>query len=450
MTTKTSCSALLLSAFLCFDACAVAAGEGVGSLIPCSVEVSCSDKNSNDPAKNSDGSGFIVQENGYIATSYHIIDGSDKIKVIMYDGAEYSAKLVGKDESSDIALLKIDAPKKFKAITWGDSDKIRAGDQVFAIGNPLGFKNTVTSGIISYKDRHLPGQTEISYLQTDANVNYGNSGGPLFDKNDQLVGMVVIFSTDGASCTGINFAIPSNTLKKVVDQLRNYGKMRRSWLGIWAEPLGKDAATALGIKGDGYVIKEIAYNSPAARACLQVGDIILSINDQDIADSTNFDYLMNTLPIGCVIPIKVLNQGKIVVRSVQVEAVNDDDIFSSFGEKRVRKIPPYKRINALGIGISDLTPGVRRDFNIPDEVDGVFVASVDENSKLSVGDVILKIFHQNSVNSVSEFIKIFNAIEKGNDMAAYVFFTQESDSRYISMPLKREKKPLAQMKISSK
>ncbi|MDR0580619.1 MAG: trypsin-like peptidase domain-containing protein, partial [Holosporaceae bacterium] len=301
-------------------------GEVVRNLMDCVVDVIVLEENgaATDGIRRSgkksaaNGAGFVIDGSGFIVTNCHVIDSAVKITVGLSDGSVYPARIVGKDEHSDVALLKIDADVKLPSVQFADSDTVEIGESVIAIGNPFGFGKTVTSGIISYKGRNLADQiTElgaggdmVSYLQTDAAVSFGNSGGPLFTNKAEVVGMVTVFYADGLQGTGINFAIPSNTLKKVIKELKVHGKMLRSWLGISVAPLGKRAARAMGLeKQNGCAVVRVDENSPAAVAGLHAGDILTSLNDENISDSSDPELMLSSLPIGKIIPVQIIRHG---------------------------------------------------------------------------------------------------------------------------------------------
>lgn len=451
--TKTVCLALFLSSQVLSSIGARRVDNGgIYQLISTVVDIRTGedgDDNSgkdDDFTKGADGSGFIVGDDGYIVTNYHVIAGERVIKVILSDGKEYIAQVVGKDEHSDIALVKINSPEKLPVVTFADSDKVEVADDVLAIGNALGFGMTVTSGIISYKSRslspHMPKGSEgssVLYLQTDAAVNYGNSGGPLFSYDGKVVGMVTVFVGDGGCSTGINFAIPSNTVKKTIEQLRKFGQIYRSWLGIWVELLDHDTGVALGIdaaakshkleKACGCAVKFVAKGSPASIAHIQVGDIILAINNETITEQTNVEYIMSNLPIGGVIPIVIMQQDKVRTINVVVGSKESDDS---------REIA-YSKIPALGVGVSDITAELRTNFNIPQDMHGILVAHLDGDLPLSVGDVILKI-GQKEVLSVEAFKAALDE-QSQTKVALFVYCPHESTSgktkgeyRYVSIP----------------
>jgi len=433
-------------------------GGGIKALISTVVDIKTVDDEASDGnkdeefSKGSDGSGFIVGEDGYIVTNCHVIAGAKEIKVILADDSEYTAQVVGKDERSDIALLKINARKKLPIVTFADSDEVEVADDVLAIGNPLGFGKTVTSGIISFKSRclssHIAKGSEgdlVLYLQTDAAVNYGNSGGPLFSYNGKVVGMITVFMGDGGYSTGINFAIPSNIVRKAIEQLQKFGQVRRSWLGIWVELLDQDTANALGVdktaqsiglnNACGCTVKFVSKNSPASFSHIQVGDIILSINGETITEQTNVDYLINNLPIGQLIPIVIMHQNRAISVEVMVGSKTNDD----------SQEIAYSKIMPLGIGVSDMTDELKMNFNVPQGMNGVLVAHLDVDMPLSVGDVILKVGQKEVKNSEELKTAIDSQVsENSSKIALFIYCPQEAHSerrkgeyRYVSIPVQK-------------
>jgi serine protease Do len=429
---------------------------GIRRLINTVVDVVEADKNQSDEYKegrereSSNGAGFIIDENGYIVTNWHVINSMNKIKVIIWDGGEYTARVAGKDERSDIALLKIDADKKLPFVQFADYDKVEVGDPVIAVGNPFGFGKTVTSGVVSYKGRDLSeriaelgaGGDLVYYLQTDAAINYGNSGGPLFSYNAEVVGMITVFFSDGIHNTGINFAIPSNTLKKVVKELRDHGKMQRSWLGIHVSSLGKRAARILLGMGKKYgcVITKVEKNSPAAVAGLQIGDILIAINDEAISEDMNSEFVLNGLPIGKVVPIQVVRHGSEMKLSVMV-GTRSDEKPSCEGDETAEKIKiPCEKISGIDIGVTDLNQELRRSFDIREEINGVMISQVGNigESDLSVGNVILTV-NQTNVSNIAELKAELQKLSENPDvrrdkeLAVYVFDPQIRKFDYVAV-----------------
>ncbi|MDR2645958.1 MAG: trypsin-like peptidase domain-containing protein [Holosporaceae bacterium] len=432
-------------------------GEVIRNLIDCVVDVIVLEENdtaadgirrgSRKSAAN--GSGFIIDASGFIVTNCHVIDSAVKITISLSDGSVYSARVVGKDEHSDVALLKIEADVKLPSVQFADSDSIEIGEPVIAIGNPLGFGRTVTSGIISYKGRSLAdkiaelgaGGDMVSYLQTDAAVSFGNSGGPLFTNKAEVVGMVTVFCTDGLQGTGINFAIPSNTLKKVIKELKVHGKMLRSWLGISVAPLGKRAARAMGLeKQNGYAVVRVDENSPAAVAGLQAGDILTSLNDENISDSTDSELMLSSLPIGRIIPVQIIRHGTEMKLSVTVGIRTDDNLNFGTEDPRWKEGISREEIKCLGICVAELTSDLRKKFDIPDSVKGVLISGVNDSldDSISVGNVILTI-NQSSVVSVASLKKELYglaqkpSIIKTRELAAFVYDPQTRRSQYVPL-----------------
>ncbi|MCR5224480.1 MAG: trypsin-like peptidase domain-containing protein [Alphaproteobacteria bacterium] len=423
---------------------------GVQRLIKSVVDVIVSERTNPEELlekkESSDGSGFLIDENGYVVTNCHVIDGAEKIKIVIYDGTEYFAKVIGRDERSDIALLKIEASTKLPYATLADSDKVEITDPVIAIGNPFGFGKTVTAGIISYKGRNLSKQIAelgtggdlVSYLQTDAQVNYGNSGGPLFSYDGEVVGMITVFLSDGTRGTGINFAIPSNTLKKVITQLRNYGKMQRSWIGISVVPLNKESASALGLgKRCGFVVSKVDSNSPATKIGIHDGDIVLSINDIKFSENTNSEDVLNNLPINAIIPIQIMKDGEERKYSITVEGRSDDDFPFDTDNILENKNIPFEKLEGVNIGVTELTGEYRRLFEVPSSVKGVLVAQAGDGVPLNQGNVIISV-NQKETQTVAALKKeIEKRISNGkNNVAFYLYDAQIGRADYVTVPLK--------------
>jgi serine protease Do len=436
----------------------VAVKGGIPRLINMVVDVVVTDKNladdyrGADKKESSDGTGFIIDENGYVVTNYHVVSSTDKIKIVLHDGSEYIAKIIGKDERSDIALLKIDTDIKLPFVQFADSDKVEVGDPVIAIGNPFGFGKTVTSGIVSCKGRNLSNQIAelgaggdlVYYLQTDAAVNYGNSGGPLFSYDAEVVGMITVFFSDGMHNTGINFAIPSNTLKKVIKELKDHGKMQRSWLGIAVSPLNKKAARVLGLgKQYGCIITRVESNSPAAIAGIQAGDILITLNDESISENTNLEFMLNSLPIGKVIPIQIVRHKVGMKLSVMVGVRSDEDFYLNRDDVSEKKEISYEKIDGIEIGVAELTPELRKSFDISDGINGVMISYVGQRNDIAIGNVILAVNQTNITNIAglkSELKKLSESSEvtKSKELAFYIFDPQTRKSDYVVMDFNLE------------
>lgn len=346
-----------------------------------------------------DGSGFVVDSDGFIVTNFHVIDGASRVDVVLQDGSRHTARIVGTDSNSDIALLKIDVDHKLPCVSFADSDESYLTMRVYAVGYPFGFGMSITSGIISAKMRGLPNQIgdvgiNVPFLQTDAHINYGNSGGPLFTQDGRVVGMVTVFVAEGSQNTGISFAIPSNLLKRNIEQLKTYGKLRKSWIGFLAIPLDREVASALGLgEHHAFAVVSVENGSPADEAGICPGDLILSINGDDVTPATNLEYTLSNLPIDEVISIVAVRSKQEMTFDVKV-GIKSDDGDAEHEESETGAVQPisYQEIDCLSIGVTDLTNKLRDHFGIPRNINGVLIANVGKrHSRMSVGNVILSI-----------------------------------------------------------
>jgi serine protease Do len=252
------------------------------------------------------GSGFIIDPNGYVVTDDHVVENAEKVTIVIQDATEYSARIVGRDPLTDLALLKIDAAGPLSYVRWGDSDAAQIGDWVLAVGNPFGLDNTVSSGIISGRGRDIHSGPYDDFLQIDAAMNRGNSGGPTFDLRGHVIGInTAIYSPNGGS-VGIGFAIPANRAKPVVEQLKAYGRVARGWLGVQIQRVTSEVAQALGLpKTEGALVARVGAGSPAAAAGFERGDVILSINGQDIKRLHDLPLVVAEMPIGRMAAVTV-------------------------------------------------------------------------------------------------------------------------------------------------
>ena len=267
--------------------------------------------NPNEPRKApSFGSGFILTKDGYIMTNNHVIANSDEITITMSDQTELSAKLVGSDKRSDLALLKVDADD-LPTVNIGTSENLKLGEWVLAIGSPFGFDHTVTAGIVSGKKRNLPNESYVPYIQTDVAINPGNSGGPLFNLNGDVVGVNAQIYTRSGGFMGVSFAIPAETLSNVYKQLKKDGKVKRGWLGVYIQEVDKDLAISFGLdKPKGAVVAKILDKSPAQKSGLMQGDIILSFDNKDVTKSKDLPLLVGSTEVNRTVRVKILRNKK--------------------------------------------------------------------------------------------------------------------------------------------
>jgi serine protease Do len=345
------------------------------------------------------GSGFIIDKAGYVVTNNHVVDASKKITVILPDKREFIAKLIGTDPATDVALLKITSDRALPMVDFGDDKKLRVGDWVVAVGNPFGLSNSVTAGIVSSLGRNIESsQQYTNFIQIDAPINRGNSGGPTFDLRGQVIGMnSMIFSPSGGS-VGIGFAIPASLIHDVVEQLKVHGHVTRGYLGVNIQSVTPDIAASLGLKDSkGAMVAEVVPNGPAAKAGFEQGDIITAINGQAVEDNTDLTRKVAAVPTGQVATFSVSRQGKPLQVKVTIATRPDQQQLASNAPNNRDSAPAQASANAAGLGLSPLTPETKKNFNIGDNVStGAVITKVDPDSDaaekgLQPGDVVLRV-----------------------------------------------------------
>ncbi|KCZ92808.1 Do family serine endopeptidase [Hyphomonas johnsonii] len=338
------------------------------------------------------GSGFVISPDGIIITNNHVIDNADEIEVNFSDGRVLEATLVGRDRDTDLAVLKVDSRTPLPFVDLADSDHAEVGDWVIAIGNPFGFGGSVSAGIISARNRDLNSGRSDDFIQTDAAINRGNSGGPLFNLGGEVVGVnTAIISPTGGS-VGIGFSVPSNLVKRISSQLIAHGKVRRSWLGVNVQDADEALVKAYKATGKGgVIITRITDDGPAAKASLEVGDLILSFDGQRIESVREMTRLISEAAIGKTVPLAIIRNGKPRTISVTLGELQDED--PAAAANALPDLPASS--NDLGAELSSLDDDIRRRFGIPKDVDGVVVTSVSARGrsfgKLSRGDVIIEV-----------------------------------------------------------
>ena len=327
---------------------------------------------------NSLGSGFIIDASGLVVTNNHVIADADEINVILNDGTKLKATLVGKDTKSDLALLRVHSDKPIKAVKFGDSEKLRLGEWVIAIGNPFSLGGSVTAGIVSARNRDINSGPYDNYIQTDAAINRGNSGGPLFNLNGEVVGVnTAIISPSGGSI-GIGFAVPSNSAIAVIDQLRQFGETRRGWLGVRIQQVTDDIAESLSISpARGALVAGVDDKGPAKPAGIEPGDVVVSFDGHDIKEMHDLPRVVADTPVGKVVDVVVIRKGKQETHKVTVGRLQDTEKVAEASVKQ--EAPPDKSVvqKTLGLELSELSDDQRRKFKIKSAVNGVLVTGVD-------------------------------------------------------------------------
>ena len=389
------------------------------------------------------GSGFIVDPDGYIVTNNHVIDGADEITVILQDNTSLKAKLVGHDERTDLALLKVEADHKLPAVAFGDSDTERVGDWVLAIGNPFGLGGSVTAGIVSARGRDIRQGPYDDFIQTDAPINRGNSGGPLFGMDGQVIGInTAIYSPSGGSI-GIGFAIPSNMAKNVVAQLRQYGHPVRGWLGVRIQQVTPDIAESLGLHdSNGAMVAGVNDGGPAAKAEIHNGDVILKFNNQDVKEMRNLPRIVAETPIGKDVPVLIWRDGKPVTLTAMVAELPDDQQ-QQHASNTVAPVKPKGNasvvLRSLGVSLAPLNDETRAKYQIGADQKGVVVTDVARDGGaaqrgVKPGDIIVEV-QQQAVSDPADVSAKVEAIRKQNRKSALVLIQGQDGLRWIPVPL---------------
>jgi serine protease Do len=355
------------------------------------------------------GSGFIIDKAGYIITNNHVIEGADEIKVRLSDKEEYDAKIIGRDDKTDIALIKIEPDKDLPVAVLGDSDGLKVGEWVMAIGNPFGLDQTVTVGVVSAKWRKLGIGAYEDFIQTDAAINQGNSGGPLFNTRGAVVGVnSAIFSTSGGNI-GIGFAVPINLAKSVVGQLKDKGKVVRGWLGVVVQPLTADLAESFNMdKSKGALVADVDEAGPAARAGIQKGDIIISFDGKNITEMNELPLLVAQTPIGKNVEVTIIRGGKKLNKKVTIEELKESKAYASAASGAEE---------GLGMEVSTLTAAMARAYKITEKT-GVVVTQVAPGSPadeagMREGDLILEV-NREPVQNMEHYISALNKRKSGS------------------------------------
>lgn len=373
------------------------------------------------------GSGFIIDPDGLILTNYHVVDDAEKITVRLSDGREFEGKVVGKDQKTDIALVKISA-QNLPVAPLGDSDRLEVGEWVMAIGNPFGLDYTVTSGIVSAKDRQIGAGPYDHFIQTDASINPGNSGGPLINLRGEVVGIdSAIFSQSGGNI-GIGFAIPINLVKDVLPQLKSAGTVTRGWLGASIQGVTADIAQSLGLeKTKGALVSSVVKNGPAARAGINVGDVVVEYDGKEIKNANDLPSLVATTPVGKTVPLKVFRDKKETTLAVTIGKLQEEEVVASTTEQ-----------GDLGLTVQQITPELAARLDLG-RMRGVVIAAVEPGSVaneagMQAGDIIREI-NRKPIRNLSDFRKATEGVAWDKSV---LFLVQREDNT-IFLALRKDK-----------
>jgi serine protease Do len=394
------------------------------------------------------GSGFIIDPAGYIVTNNHVIEGADEITVTLHDGTSMKAKLIGHDDRSDVALLKVESDKPLPSVPFADSDTARVGDWVLAIGNPFGLGGSVTAGIVSARGRDIHQGPYDDFIQTDAAINRGNSGGPLFNMDGAVIGInTAIYSPSGGSI-GIGFSIPSNMAKQVVAQLKDFGRAKRGWLGVQIQQVTPDIADGLNLHpARGAMVASVTDDGPAAKAQIHGGDVILKFNNADVKDMHALPRVVAETPIGQMVPVVLWRDGKEVTVQASIAELPDDVQKASATTNAPAPKKPANvavAITGLGMKTASMTDDLRTKYSIGADQKGVVVTEVTNNGAaagrgLKAGDVIVEV-QQETVATPQDVQDRVDRYRKQNRKTVLMLVQNSDGLRWVPLPLTNDAK----------
>jgi serine protease Do len=386
------------------------------------------------------GSGFIIDPAGYVVTNNHVVDNADKVTVVLQDGSKHVAKVIGHDAKTDLVLVKIDAKEPLPYVSWGDSNALQVGDWVLAVGNPFGLGGTVSSGIVSARGRDIHSGPYDDYLQLDAAINRGNSGGPTFNLNGQVIGInTAIYSPNGGS-VGIGFAVPSSLAKPVIEQLKAHGKVERGWLGVQIQEVTPEIAKGLGIaKDQGALIADVTQGSPAAKAGLKQGDVILSFDAHAVNKVRDLPLVVAQTPVGRKAKVELWRNGKRESLDVTIGEMPENPQLAQNDQSGDQPQSAAEDTSALGLKLAPLSEQMRKRAGVSKQVKGVVVTAVDDDSPLAElgiqpGDVIQQI-NQQPVTTPQQAEKKLKEAKKGENVLLLI--NRHGTNQYLALSMSK-------------
>ncbi|MDP2410873.1 MAG: Do family serine endopeptidase [Pseudolabrys sp.] len=391
---------------------------------------------------NSLGSGFIIDESGLVVTNNHVIADADEVSVILNDGATLKAEVVGRDTKTDLALLRVKPEKPLKAVKFGDSDTLRLGEWVVAIGNPFSLGGTVTAGIVSARNRDINSGPYDNYIQTDASINRGNSGGPLFNLKGEVIGVnTAIISPSGGSI-GIGFAVPAKTALAVIDQLQQFGETRRGWLGVRIQQVTEEIAESLSIKPPrGALIAGIDDKGPAKPAGIEPGDVVIQFDGKPIKEMRDLPKIVAETAVGKDVEVIVVRKGKEEKLTVKLGRLEDGEKQAALATKKDAAPEEKSTVRkALGLDLANLTPDLRKKHKVKDTVKGVLITGVEANSaaaekRLVPGMVITEV-QQEPVATAAELQSRIERLKKeGRKAVVLLVVNADGDPSFVALAL---------------
>src|SRR5687767_1591729 len=383
------------------------------------------------------GSGFIIDASGYVVTNNHVVDGAKDIEVTLTDGSAYSAKVIGTDAKTDLALLKVEAKKPLPFVSFGDSDKMRIGDWVMAVGNPFGLGGTVTAGIVSARGRDIHEGPYDDFLQIDAAINQGNSGGPTFSTDGSVIGInTAIFSPSGGS-VGIGFAIPSNLAKPIIAELKDQGHIDRGWLGVSIQPLTPDLTQGMGLGSDkGALVSSVQEDSPAAAAGIKSGDVVLRFDDREIESPKDLSRAVAETASGATVPVKIWRDG--AEKTVDVKIAEMKEEVASAAQEESDSAAP-DTVDQLGATLAPVNDLTRQQFGLSEDAKGVVIADLEQDSALAEqgvrpGDVIERV-NDRKIANPADVAKALKEAQDDKRSVAVMLIESDGNDRFVAVQI---------------
>jgi serine protease Do len=390
------------------------------------------------------GSGFIIDPSGIVITNNHVVADADEVKVILQNDQEFTAKILGRDPKTDVAVLKIESKTPLPAVKWADSTKARIGEWVMAIGNPLGLGGTVTAGIISARGRKISSGPYDDFIQTDAPINKGNSGGPLFNMDGEVLGInTAIFSQSGGSI-GIGFSSPAALVRPVVEQIVQFGRTKRGWLGVRIQTVSEEIAESLQLdKPRGALIAGLTEGGPAEKGKIEPGDVVVAFDGKLVTNMAALPRIVAETPVGKEVPVEVWRKGKSRTLKVTVGELDESDQVASAApdpKETPSARPNEKNLDQLGLKLAPVTAELRKRFELKDDVKGVVVTDVTANSPagkadIRAGDVIVEVA-QAEVKSPEEVIGKVKEAQDAKKRNVLLYIQRGNDTTFVSVPFK--------------
>ncbi len=395
------------------------------------------------------GSGFIIDASGYIITNNHVVDDAEEISVTLSDNSKYKAKIIGRDKKTDLALLKVEAKKDLPFVPLGDSDSMRVGDWVIAIGNPFGLGGSVTQGIISARQRSINSGPFDDFLQTDAPINRGNSGGPLFNTKGEVIGInTAIFSPGmGGGSVGIGFAIPTSLAKPVISQLKDFGRTHRGWLGVKIQEVSEEIADSLGMKKPiGALVLEVDKDSPAGKAGIVAGDVITNFDGKEITEMRFLPRIVAETKIGKTVSVTYWHKnaektGKVTIAEMDEQSDDINNGHKGKNSDSSKKNPDQESV--IGLSVSPLTPQLRTRLRIDENQAGLVIMDVKNGAEaakqgLQRGDIIIDVNNE-AVKSPSDFKNAIENARKSGRKFALIRVSRKGEDAFITLPVNDSK-----------